>query len=236
MHRKCGNINLCLLIALIAVLGASVISVMAINSKYSMKESNEKLKNRYIAESGIDLATGLFINYLSNRDFVISYEQTPDGSFSVNNAYSPYLIDEIKDSLDTESVSLPLIENECNSYLSNAGYLDFTRNGGVKVAIQTLSGKENFKLSEMCISPNFLIGNFPEATARSSKINPLYLTISSKFKGGEVMANVVVSGLKIEREPFSQITDGNIGNVSAHIDVTDCNVKYSSYQNYRRAK
>lgn len=236
MHRKSGNINLCLLIALIAVLSASVISALAINSKYNAKEANLRLENRYIAESGVDLAAGLFLNYLSNRDFVITYEQNADGSFTVNDLFSPYILDEIKNAENTDMIPLDIVSNECNSYLSNAGYFDFTRNGGVNVKIQTFSQKDNFKISGMCITPNFLSSSKPETESKFSRINPIYLTVTSKFKGGEVMANIIISNLKIKREPFKEVTGGNRSSVSASIDTSGCKIAYQNFQNYRRTK
>ena len=42
----------------------------------------QRMKNRYIAECGIDTAVGLFVNYLDNRDLEVSYTKNEDGSFS----------------------------------------------------------------------------------------------------------------------------------------------------------
>ena len=65
--KKKGNISFVAFTALIVVCcGAAVLSV-ASNSKYNAKKEYQRMEERYIAESGIDTATGLFMNYLANR-------------------------------------------------------------------------------------------------------------------------------------------------------------------------
>jgi len=234
MKHKKGNINLVLLIALIAVLGGSVITGLAVKSKYDSKEAYVRLENRYIAESGIDLSVGLFLNYIANKEFILSYTKNEDGSYSVLDTYSPYILDEIRENENADTIPLSVISAECNSYLSSIGYLDFSRGGCVEISISTFWNKDNFKLSRLCIEPNFLISNLPEHTNKQSKINPIYLNLKSKYKGGEVMCNAVISELRVVRHPFKEIEVGETASVIAHIDISNSDTQYQNFQNYRR--
>lgn len=234
MKSKKGNINLVLLMALIVVLGSSVITGLAVKSKYDSKATYVRLENRYIAESGIDLSAGLFLNYLANKEFVLSYTKNEDGSYSVLDAYSPYILDEIRGNENADTLSLSVISAECNSYLSSIGYFDFSRGGGVEISISTFWNKDNFKLSRLCIEPNFLTSNLPETINKQSKINPIYLNIKSKYKGGEIMCNAIISNLRVVRQPFKEIAVGENASVTAHIDISNGDTQYQNYQNYRR--
>jgi len=92
------------MVSLVILCGGTAIFNIAASSRYRAKTEYERMENRYIAESGIDLAVGLFINYLSNQDYVLSYTQNGDGSCQVLDEYSPYLLDEIKRSENVDSV------------------------------------------------------------------------------------------------------------------------------------
>lgn len=222
-----------MLISLIILLSGSAIITIAINSKFNAKASYERIENRYIAESGIDLAIGLFLNYLSNQDFILSYTKNEDGTFAVIDSFSPYLLPEIGLSENKDSVTLDLIQNECVSYLASVGFLDYMRDNGIEIAISTFNNKDNFKLSRMCIEPNFLISKDETITSRS-KINPVFITIKSKYKGGEVLCSAEVSDLYVVREPFAQINVGESAYVKSSIDIVSRKVAYNNYQNYRR--
>ena len=63
--KKKANIGFTVLIALIIVCcGAAVLSIAG-NSKYNAKTEYQRIEDRYIAESGVDLSVSLFLNYLS---------------------------------------------------------------------------------------------------------------------------------------------------------------------------
>lgn len=76
--KKKANIGFTVLIALIVVCcGAAVLSIAG-NSKYNAKIEYRRIGDRYIAESGVDLSVGLFLNYLSNKDLVLTYTKNED--------------------------------------------------------------------------------------------------------------------------------------------------------------
>ena len=235
MKQK-GNISIVLLCGLIVMLTGAAITMQAVNSKYEARTSYERIENRYIAESGIDMAAGLFQNYLSNQKYILTYTKNEDGSCSLIDAYSPFLIDEIKESDNTDIVSIDLVSTESADYLSSIGFLDFIRGSGIEVSINTFHQKENFKLSRLCVEPNFIVSASYENTSIfhvKSKINPIYLTLKSRYKGGEVLCNVEISNIYVVREPFKEINVGEIASVEAHIDIINAKVNYENYQNYR---
>lgn len=231
---KKASISFVLMVSLVILCGEAAIFNIAASSRYRAKTEYERIENRYIAESGIDLAVGLFINYLSNQDYVLAYTQNGDGSCQVLDEYSPYLLDEIKTSENVDAVSIDLVSTESADYLSAIGYLDFKRGSGIELSISTYEQKENFKLSSLCIEPYFLIGRDGEADTAKSKINPIHLTVKSTYKGGEVLCNVQISDLYITREPFAESTD-EISSVSAGIDTIYAKITYENYQNYGRS-
>lgn len=235
MKRKKGNMSIVLLIALIAVLGGSVITGITVKSKYDGKTAYSRLENRYIAESGIDLSIGLFLNYLANQEFILTYIKSEDGSYSLLDEYSPYILDEIREKENTDAVPLTTISVECNNYLSSIGYLDFIRSSGVEISLSTFYNKDNFKLSQLCISPNFIVEKIGTGNEIQSRINPLYLAVRSYYKGGEVLCNIEISDIRVIRDPFAEIEVGEMANVTAYIDVAFCKVQYHNFQNYRRA-
>ena len=231
--KKRGNISIVLLISLVVLLGGSAITSIAVNSKYNEKQSYQRIENRYIAESGVDLSLGLFENYLVTQKLVLTYTKNQDGSYSVLDEFSPYLIDEIRQAENLDKVEISLIATESNDYLVSIGFLDFKRNSGVELSINTFNEKSNFKLSQMCIEPNFLIGNVLNNSAKS-KINPIYLTVKVHYKGGEVLCNVEISDLYVVRQPFKEVkTVGELASVEAIIDTASAKIKYNTYQNYK---
>jgi hypothetical protein len=234
MKFRQANISIVLLISLVVILSGATIVVLGINSKYNAKVSYERIENRYIAESGIDLSVGLFLNYLSNQDFVLSYTKNEDGSYSVIDDYSPYLLPEISFMENRDNVALNLIENESKAYLVSIGFLDFMRDNGIEVSINTFNNKDNFKLSRMCIAHDFLISNdLGAGNACQSKINPIFLTVKSKYKGGEVLCNVEIANINVVRDPFEEIEIGEQASIKAHIDINSHKISYNNYQNYR---
>ena len=85
--KKRANMSFTIFVALLVVCcGAALINI-SVSSKYNSKTEYQRMKNRYIAECGIDTAVGLFINYLDNRDLEVSYTKNEDGSFSINSIY-----------------------------------------------------------------------------------------------------------------------------------------------------
>jgi hypothetical protein len=166
---------------------------------------------------------------------VLSYTKNEDGSYAVIDDYSPYLLPEIRLSENRDNISLDLIENESTAYLVSIGFLDFLRDNGIEVSINTFNNKENFKLSRMCIEHDFLISkDMGASTVCQSKINPIFLTVKSKYKGGEVLCNAEIANLNIVRDPFEEIEIGEQASVKAHIDINSHKISYNNYQNYRR--
>jgi len=205
---------------------------IAANSKYNAKTEYQRLEDRYIAESGVDLSVSLFLNYLSNKDLVLAYARNEDGGYGVIDAYSPYILEEIKVSETEDVVPITIIENESKDYLAGIGYLDYINNGTIEFGINTYGEKESFKLSRMCTEHDFLLSIASEDTEMRSKLKPLFVTVKTKYRGGEVMANIRISNLYAVRASFSE-TDEKLASVSAYIDTTDAIIEYENYQNYR---
>ena len=228
--KKKANIGFTVLIALIIVCcGAAVLSI---GSKYNAKTEYRRLEDRYISESGVDLSVGLFLNYLSNKDLVLAYTKNEDGGYGVIDDYSPYLLEEIRASVDADVVPIPIIENDSKDYLAGVGFLDYINNGTIEFGINTYGDKESFKLSRMCTEYDFLLSVSDDGTEKRSKLKPIYITVKTKYRGGEVMANVKISNIYAVRVPFDE-TDEDIASIHAYIDTTDAVIEYENYQNYR---
>lgn len=233
MKKKRANISFVLLVSLVVLFAGAAILAIASNGKYNSKSEYKRLENRYIAESGIDLAAGLFVNYLDNQDYVLPYTKNADGSVSITDEYTPYLIDEIRTQADTDSVKLDLIDTETADYLASIGYLDFKRGKGIEVLINIFGLSERFKLSQICTEPDFLLDQNREGNKRS-KIRPIYLTVKSTYKGGEVISNIIIENIYAVRKPYLDLQAGETGSVSAWLDTSAASIIYDNYQNYRR--
>lgn len=230
--KKEANIGFTVLVALVVICcGAAVLSV-ASNSKYNAKTEYQRIEDRYIAESGVDLSMGLFLNYLSNKDIVLAYTKNEEGGYSVIDDYSPYLLEEIRISDDEDAVSIDLVENESKDYLAGAGFLDYINDGSIEFLVNTYGDKESFKLSRMCTEYDFLLSVTDDETERRSKLKPIFVTVKTKYRGGEVMANIKISNLYAVRMPFEE-TDEELASITAYIDTAECVIEYENYQNYR---
>ena len=230
--KKKGSIGFTVIIALIIVCcGAAVLSI-ASGSKYNAKTEYQKIEDRYISESGVDLTVGLFLNYLSNKDLVLAYTKNEDGGYGVIDDYSPYLLEEIRTSEDVDVVPIPIVENESKDYLAGVGFLDYINNGTIEFGINTYGDKESFKLSRMCTEYDFLLSVSDDSTEKKSKLKPVFITVKTKYRGGEVMANVKISNLYAVRVPFDE-TEEDIASIHAYIDTSNAIIEYENYQNYR---
>lgn len=232
--KKKGNISFVAFIALIVVCCGAAVLAVASNSKYNAKKEYQRIEERYIAESGIDTATGLFINYLANRDLILAYTKNEDGGYSVIDEFSPYISEEIKESEDEDIVRIKIVESESRDYLAGVGFLDYIKDETIQIGINTFGDKESFKISEMCTEYDFLLSlNSDDNTNKRSKLKPIYLTVKTNYRGGEVMADVKISNLYAEREAFPDIGEGEMGSVRAFIDTENAEIEFENYQNYR---
>lgn len=230
--KKKANIGFTVLIALIIVCcGAAVLSIAG-NSKYNAKTEYQRIEDRYIAESGVDLSVSLFLNYLSNKDLVLAYTKNEDGGYGVIDDYSPYLLEEIRMSEETDIVPINIIENESKDYLAGVGFLDYINNGTIEFGVNTFGDKESFKLSRMCTEYDFLLSLSRDDAEKRSMLKPVFLTVKTKYRGGEVMANIKISNLYAVRVPFDE-TEDDIASVKAYIDASNAIIEYENYQNYR---
>lgn len=230
--KKKANIGFTVLIALIIVCcGAAVLSIAG-NSKYNAKTEYQRIEDRYIAESGVDLSVSLFLNYLSNKDLVLAYTKNEDGGYGVIDDYSPYLLEEIRTSEETDMVPINIIENESKDYLAGVGFLDYINNGTIEFGVNTFGDKESFKLSRMCTEYDFLLSLSGDDAEKRSMLKPVFLTVKTKYRGGEVMANIKISNLYAVRVPFDE-TEDDIASVKAYIDASNAIIEYENYQNYR---
>lgn len=232
--KKRANLSFVVLIALLVVCCGAALLTVAGNSKYNSKSEYERIEARYISESSVDTSIGLFINYLGNQDFVLTYTQNEGGGYSVISDYSPYLLDEIYNSKSLDEVEINIVANECKDYLASAGFFDFLTEGSVKVYVNTYGDKDSFKITQMCTQPHFLISDGEEETMnKRSKLNPVFLTVEAQYRGGEVTANIKISDLYVVRKPFIYTDIGEKGSVSAWIDTSLATIEYENYQNYR---
>ena len=230
--KKKANIGFTVLIALIIVCcGAAVLSIAG-NSKYNAKTEYQRIEDRYIAESGVDLSVSLFLNYLSNKDLVLAYTKNEDGGYGVIDDYSPYLLEEIRTSEETDIVPINIIENESKDYLAGVGFLDYINNGTIEFGVNTFGDKESFKLSRMCTEYDFLLSLSGDDAEKRSMLKPVFLTVKTKYRGGEVMANIKISNLYAVRVPFDE-TEDDIASVKAYIDTSNAIIEDENYQNYR---
>ena len=229
--KKKANLSFTVLIALLVICcGAALLTVVG-NSKYNAKSEYEKVETRYITESGIDMSVGLFLNYLSNRDLALTYTKKEGGGYRVISDYSPYLLDEIRTSMGMDIVRIGIIENECKDYLASVGFLDFLTEDSIEVAVHIYGDKESFKITQMCTQPDFLISGGKEN--KRSKMNPTFLTVRAKYRGGEIIADVKISEIYAVRTAFSDVETGEMGSVPAWIDTSSAKIEYENYQNYR---
>lgn len=227
--KKRGNISFVVLVALMVVCcGAAVINI-ASGSKHNSKTEFERLRNRYIAESGVDTAVGLFVNYLSHQDYALAYTKNEDGSYSLITEYAPYLLPELKEHAAQEEVPIGLVSTETKDYLASVGFLDYKNNGRITFVVNTHGNI--LKLSEICVEPDFLLSEDTE-TPQRSKLNPIYLSVTSSYNGGEVMCNVKISEIYAVRDVFLETNTGEIQSVKAWLDTDSIQIEYVNYQNY----
>lgn len=232
MNKKKGSIAISVFTALLVICTGALILNICAASKYNAKSEHEKIKNRYIAESASDTSVSLLLNYIENREMVLEYEMHPDGNFSVMSEYSPYLLDEIK-TATTDEAEISLVSTETKNYLLSAGCIDFMREDSVlSIKVKTFGDKEKFRISEMCIEPDFLLSDSPEepGTEKRSKLNPIYITVKSKYNSGEVKSSIVIENIYAVREAFQESET----NCSCRIDTSSATIKYENYQNYGR--
>ena len=232
MNKKKGSIAISVFTALLVICTGAIILNICAASKYNAKSEYEKIKNRYIAESASDTSVSLLLNYIENREMVLEYEMHSDGSFSVMSEYSPYLLDEIK-TATTDEAEISLVSTETKNYLLSAGCIDFMREDSeLSIKVKTFGDKEKFRISEMCIEPDFLLSDSPEepGTEKRSKLNPIYITVKSKYNSGEVKSSIVIENIYAVREAFQESET----NCSCRIDTSSATIKYENYQNYGR--
>ena len=228
---KRGNISLVLLVSLLVVMAGAAITATAINSRHQAKDSYARLQNRYLAESGVELAIGLFVNYLASQDYVLTYQQTENG-YLLMDQYAPYLTAEIAQPSEMDDIKMQLVSTECSDYLSSIGFLDFSRDGGVSLYVN--GQKENLRLSHMGYEMNFALSQ--DGSPSVSKLRPVSLTVTSKYKSGEVLCTAEITGLKIKRDRLPSVQPGQLTSTNAAILTDEATIKYTNYQNYRLKK
>lgn len=234
MNKKKGSIGLSVFTALLVICTGAIILNICVTSKYNSKSDYERIKNRYIAESASDTSASMLLNYIGNREMVLEYEMAPDGSFSVLSKYSPYVLDEIKKAT-TDEVDVSFVSTETKNYLLSSGCIDFMREDSeLSTKIKTFGDKEKFRITEMCTEPDFLLSDREEVTGteKRSKLNPIYITVKSKYNSGEVRCSIVIDNLYAVRGAFV----AGETNCPCRIDVSNAEIKYENYQNYGRGK
>lgn len=234
--KKQANISFVLLVALLTVLSSAALLGVCISGRYNTKTEYERLNNRYIAESGVDTAIGLFMNYLDNQDYVLAYTRLEDGSYIAQDQYAPYLFPEIADAADFGSVNIDFVSRESEDYLTSVGCLDFSGTGYIELCLELPDVKEKFRVTQVCTEPDFILsdGQEHDNSEKRSKINPLYLTVKAKYKNGEAMCNVKISDVYLVRQGFSETEPGVMNSVPAYADTGHAKIEYVNYQNYRR--
>ena len=228
--KKRANITFAVFATLLVICCGAVLINTAATSRYNSKTEYMRIRNRYIAECGIDTAIGLFVNYLENRDFEIAYfKDEYDDCCVIDDDLSPYLLDEIYKST-SEETEIDIVSKETENYLTSLGYIEYAKSGDISLAVHTLMQPEKFKLSQMCEEPDFLISQRNENA--KSKLRPIYLSVSSKYLNGEVLCSVKIDNLYAVRKNFTELDAKDRGSIEAYIDVSDVTVEYESYQNF----
>lgn len=236
MKYKRGNLAIVMLAGLIILMSTACLLNLSISDKAAVKQQYERMENRYIAESGVDVAIGFFENYIANQIYSLEYVKTDTG-YILDDRFSPYLIDDIRLAENSDSVNIAIVENEANAYMSNIGFIDFKRDNGISIDINTFSQKDNFKISRLCIDNGFAESNTAGGSASfsvSSRINPIYLTVKVRYKSGEVICNVRLENIVVKRQQFKPLYNvGDSGNVQVRTDTSNIKIIYDNYQNYR---
>ena len=135
--------------------------------------------------------------------------------------------------ITTDEAEITLVSTETKNYLLSAGCIDFMREDSVlSIKVKTFGDKEKFRISEMCIEPDFLLSDSQEepGTEKRSKLNPIYITVKSKYNSGEVKSSIVIENIYAVREAFQESET----NCSCRIDASSATIKYENYQNYGR--
>ena len=236
-RKKRGILYIVLLAGLVVLLCGSTVISTAVNSKYTLRMDYERLQNRYAAESAVNLCLGLFESYASKTNYAMTYTQNTKGQFIVLDDYSPYLLEDIRISDNVDNVMLELIGTESGSYLASLGFLGFQKKDGphVECSIRTYQEKESFKLTRMCIEPDFLVGSGQETSQARSLINPVYLNIRIRYPGGEVFCTAAIENLALLRQPFTNLSEpGAMGTAKAWLDISKATVTIENYQNYKK--
>lgn len=233
--RKEGNISFVVLVALLVVCCGAAIFSVASNSRYNAKTEYDRIKNRYIAESGVDTAVGLFIDYLENQDYVLAYTKNEGGTYSCITDFSPYILNEIKENPTSSDVEIDLVSTEAKAYLISSGFVDFKKGGDISLTVSTFGLNDKFKLTEMCTEPDFLITKDGDENKRS-KLNPIFINVTATYNGGEVFATAKISDLYAVRKAFRDTKTGESESVTAWLDTANAKIEYTNYQNYGGSK
>ena len=227
--KKEANISFVLLAALLTVCSGAAVLNIAASSKYKAKSEYERIASKYISESSIDLALGLFINYIGNRDLTVTYEKDESGHYYISEEFSPYILDEIEEGSDGDEIFIEIVSNEAKDYLASIGYLDYKKDSTVNLFVNTFGNSDGLKITNMCIEPNFLIS--ADGGIQRSKLRPVYLTVKATYPGGNILTDIKLSNLFAERGSFSEISEG-YGNAAVKIDTSDAEIEFENYQNY----
>ena len=231
--KKKGNIAFSILIVLFVMCIGAVVISLAASSRDNARVQYERLSNRYIAESGVDMSVGLLVNYIGNRELTATYKADEDGKCYMVEDYMPYLLDEIENS-DDENVGIDIVASETRDYLSSIGYVDYKKDGSLTLSID-VTDKENFKISNLCIEPDFVTDTGSDKD-RKSKLRPIFVTVKTNYPNGNVLCNVKLSDIYAKREAFEELNENEIGNCKIELDVNEIKIEYINYQNYGGTK
>lgn len=227
--RKKANISFVLLAALLTVCSGAAILNISASSKYKAKNEYERIASKYVSESSIDLAVGLFINYIGNRDLTITYEKDETGNYYISEKFSPYILDEIAEDSDKDEIFIEIVSNEAKNYLASIGYIEYKKDSTVRLYANTFGNSDGLKIANMCIEPEFLIS--AGSGIKRSKLKPVYLTVKASYPGGNILSSIKISNLFAVRDAFTETGEG-YGNASVSIDTSAAEIKFENYQNY----
>lgn len=233
--KKKGNIAFSVLIVLFVMCIGAVVISLAASSRDNARVHYARLSNRYIAESGVDVSIGLLVNYIGNRELTATYKADEDGKCYMDETYMPYLLDEIADSED-EDVRIDIVSDEARNYLSSIGYVDYKKENSLSLTID-VADKENFKISNMCIEPDFVVETDEETGKdKQSKLRPIFVTVKTNYPNGNVLCNVKISNIYAQREAFEKTDENEMENCNIELDVSAAEIEYINYQNYGGAE
>ncbi|MDD6482953.1 MAG: hypothetical protein PUF72_00025 [Clostridiales bacterium] len=224
--RKRANMSIVLVVWLIAMTSGIAVLSYSISSKYKAKQFENRMENRYVSESGVDLILGLVEDCISQYNAMINYEKNDIGYEFIN---SPCIFDIDRTGGDViwgdYGVRLDLIEQEAVDYLVGLGYQGYNEDNSIQIEVVTDDIKK-LQISQLVNDAEFHQNNSGNATA---DMLPLDVHIYIKYGGGCIDCLSRWSDIKIIRGSFGS---SDVGGVPVYADTSGMRIDILKYDNY----